>query len=80
MPDDTDLTPQEHSGETAEASSPEPEAPQSNDSAADTDSHALISLALTELQQRRDALQQDIESLNQRKLQLEQEIAGSFVT
>ena len=83
MPDDTDLTPQDHSGETAEASSPEPETPQSDDSAAETPadpgSDALIRLALTELQQRRDALQQDIDSLNQRKLQLEQEIAGSFV-
>ena len=47
MPDDTDLTPQEHSGETAEASSPEPEAPQSHDSAADPASDALINLALT---------------------------------
>jgi len=92
MPDDTDLTPQERSDETAETSSPEPEAPQSDDSAEDTSAEgtsaettsgsageALISLALTELQQRRDALQQDINSLNQRKLQLEQEIAGSFV-
>ena len=79
MPDDTDQTPHEHSDETAEASSPEPEAPQSDDSAADSGSDALISLALTELQQRRDALHQDIESLNQRKRQLEQEIAGSFV-
>ena len=83
MPDDTDLTPQDHSGETAEASSPEPETPQSDDSAAETPadpgSDALIRLALTELQQRRDALQQDIDSLNQRKLQLEQEIAGTFV-
>ena len=92
MPDDTDLTTQERSDETAETSSPEPEAPQSDDSAEDTSAEgtsaettsgsageALISLALTELQQRRDALQQDINSLNQRKLQLEQEIAGSFV-
>ena len=90
MPDDTDLTPQERSGETAEASSPEPEAPQAQDPAAepsadpakpaaDPKGEALISLALTELQQRRAALQQDIDSLNQRKLQLEQEIAGSFV-
>ena len=83
MPDDTDLTPQDHSGETAETSSPEPETPQSDDSAAETPadpgSDALIRLALTELQQRRDALQQDIDSLNQRKLQLEQEIAGTFV-
>ncbi len=83
MPDDTDLTPQEHSGETAEASSPEPEAPQSDSATAEPSAEAgrdvLISLALTELQQRRDALQQDIESLNQRKLQLEEEIAGSFV-
>ena len=83
MPDDTDLTPQDHSGETAEASSPEPETPQSDDSAAETPadpgSDALIRLALTELQQCRDALQQDIDSLNQRKLQLEQEIAGTFV-
>ena len=74
MPDDTDLTPQEHSGETAESSPPEPEAPQRDDSAAETPADpskdALISLALTELQQRRDALQQDIDSLNQRKLQL----------
>ena len=83
MPDDTDLTPQEHSGETAKVSSPEPEAPESDNPAAepstDAGSDAWINLALTELQQRRDALQQDIESLNQRKLQLEQEIAGSFV-
>ena len=83
MPDDTDLTPQEHSGEPEEASSPETEALRRDDSAgdiySDASSDAWISLALTELQQCRHALQQDIENLNQRKLQLEQEIASTFV-
>ena len=41
-------------------------------------SEALISLALQELRGRRDALQHEINSLNQRKSQLEKDIAGSF--
>ena len=44
----------------------------------DSGSEALIQLALTDLQSRRDALQQEIEVLNQRKQALEKEMTASF--
>jgi len=64
MPDDTDLTPQVQ---------PPPEPKQQN-----TDHAPLIQLALTELQEQRDALKQEVETLRQRKQQLESEMAASF--
>ena len=64
MPDDTDLTPQEPATQEPD---PQPQG------------HApLVQLALTELQERRDALQQEIETLTQRKQQLETEMTASF--
>ena len=64
MPDDTDLTPQDPATQE-----PDPQ-PQGHD--------PLIQLALSELQERRDALLQEIETLTQRKQQLEKEMAASF--
>jgi len=64
MPDDTDLTPQEPATQE-----PDPQ-PQGHE--------PLVQLALSELQERRDALQQEIETLTQRKQQLEKEMAASF--
>jgi len=71
MPDDTDLTPQEPAPQEADPQPQEPDPqPQGHG--------PLIQLALTELQERRDALQQEIETLTQRKQQLETEMAASF--
>ena len=64
MPDDTDLTPQDPATQE-----PDPQ-PQGHE--------PLVQLALSELQERRDALQQEIETLTQRKQQLEKEMAASF--
>ena len=74
MPDDNDLP--------LEEAPQAPEAP-SEESIAAGDDHeplpeTLIRLALIDLQSRRDNLQQEIESLQQRKQQLEQEMAASF--
>ncbi|QNJ06829.1 hypothetical protein SynMEDNS5_02126 [Synechococcus sp. MEDNS5] len=69
MPDDTDLTPQV----------PAPPEPGPELQNREQKNHApLIQLALTELQERRDALQQEIDTLTQRKQQLETEMAASF--
>lgn len=71
MPDDTDLTPQEPAPQEADPQPQEPDPqPQGHG--------PMIQLALTELQERRDALQQEIETLTQRKQQLETEMAASF--
>jgi uncharacterized small protein (DUF1192 family) len=64
MPDDTDLTPQDH---PAEPTSTEADPNQS-----------LLKLALTELQERRDALQQEIEQLQRRKQQIESDLSTNF--
>ena len=64
MPDDTDLTPQDPATQE-----PDPQ-PQGHE--------PLVQLALSELQERRDALQQEIETLTQRKQQLETEMTASF--
>ena len=64
MPDDTDLTPQDH---PAEPTSTEADPSQS-----------LLKLALTELQERRDALQQEIEQLQRRKQQIESDLSTNF--
>lgn len=64
MPDDTDLTPQDHPS-------------QPMDQEADP-AHSLLSLALTELQERRDALQKEIEQLQRRKQQIETDLSTNF--
>jgi uncharacterized small protein (DUF1192 family) len=64
MPDDTDLTPQDH---PAEPISTEADPSQS-----------LLKLALTELQERRDALQKEIEQLQRRKQQIETDLSTNF--
>ncbi|MBL6801394.1 MAG: DUF3086 domain-containing protein [Synechococcus sp. BS307-5m-G37] len=71
MPDDTDLTPQEPAPQEADPQPQEPDPQPQGDA-------PLIQLALTELQERRDALQQEIETLTQRKQQLEAEMSASF--
>ena len=94
MPDDTDLTPQDatpaaEGSEDVTSTAPAPEtAAASFDTTAsanatgtpptDGGSEALIQLALTDLQSRRDALQQEIEALSQRKQALEKEMTASF--
>jgi len=64
MPDDTDLTPQDHPAEPM-GSEADP-------------SQSLLKLALTELQERRDALQQEIEQLQRRKQQIESDLSTNF--
>ena len=67
MPDDNDL--------------PLQDTPQSTEAASEDvqpASETLIQLALVDLQTRRDGLQQEIESLQQRKQQLEKDMAASF--
>ena len=67
MPDDNDL--------------PLQDTPQSTEAASEDvqpESETLIQLALVDLQTRRDGLQQEIESLQQRKQQLEKDMAASF--
>ncbi|QBE69863.1 hypothetical protein SynWH8101_2287 [Synechococcus sp. WH 8101] len=64
MPDDTDLTPQD---------------PQAEPISTETDpSQSLLKLALTELQERRDALQKEIEQLQRRKQQIETDLSTNF--
>ena len=74
MPDDNDLPLEE---------APQAPAAPSEESIAAGDDHeplpeTLIRLALIDLQSRRDNLQQEIEALQQRKEQLDQEMAASF--
>ena len=94
MPDDTDLTPQDatpaaEGSEDVTSTAPAPEAAAASFDAtasanatgtppSDGGSEALIQLALTDLQSRRDALQQEIEALSQRKQALEKEMTASF--
>ncbi len=88
MPDDTDLTPQDATPaaegsegvtseapatETATASEMAPAMPTPDDG-----TNALIQLALSDLQNRRDVLQKEIETLTQRKQALEKEMTASF--
>ncbi|MAR05612.1 MAG: hypothetical protein CL862_00695 [Cyanobium sp. NAT70] len=70
MPDDTDLNPAEQTSSTSDA----PEAEQTKTSPAEP----LLQLALKDLQARRDALDQEIQDLTQRKQQLEAELKASF--
>ena len=78
MPDDNDLplqaTPQ--ATEAANDASSEASNPASGD--LDPGSETLIQLALRDLQSRRDGLQQEIDTLQQRKQQLEKDMAASF--
>ena len=78
MPDDTDLplqdAPQDTPQDTGE---PEEAALDASDDEVAV-SEALIQLALTDLQKRRHGLQQEIDSLQQRKRQLEKDMAASF--
>ena len=81
MPDDTDLTAQD-APQADEAPSQEPSSAtptQSAPSGADepTASESLIQLALSELQERRDALLSEVDVLTERKLQLEKEMGRS---
>ena len=94
MPDDTDLTPQDatpaaEGSEDVTSTAPAPETAAARfDTTANADatgtppsdggSEALIQLALTDLQSRRDALHQEIEVLSQRKQALEKEMTASF--
>ena len=71
MPDDTDLTPQEP--EPAETTTET-----TTDTDAETDANPLMALALKDLQERRDALERDIQELTNRKQQLEADLKTSF--
>ena len=71
MPDDTDLTPQEP--EPAETTTET-----TADTDAETDANPLMALALKDLQERRDALERDIQELTNRKQQLEADLKTSF--
>ena len=78
MPDDTDLPLQDAPQDTPQDTG-EPE--EATLDASDDEvavSEALIQLALTDLQKRRHGLQQEIDSLQQRKQQLEKDMAASF--
>ena len=78
MPDDTDLPLQDAPQDTPqETYAPDEATVATNDDDMDG-SEALIQLALTDLQERRDSLKQEIDTLQQRKQQLEQDMASSF--
>ena len=74
MPDDNDL-PLQDTPQATEAASDA-----SNPASGDLEpgSETLIQLALRDLQSRRDGLQQEIDTLQQRKQQLEKDMAASF--
>ena len=74
MPDDNDL-PLQATPQATEAAS-EASNPASGD--LDPGSETLIQLALRDLQSRRDGLQQEIDTLQQRKQQLEKDMVASF--
>ena len=74
MPDDTDLPLQDA---PQDAETPKEVNLEGNDHR-DADSEALIQLALTDLRSRREALQLEIDTLQQRKQQLEADMAASF--
>ena len=78
MPDDNDLPLQDTPQATEAASDASSEA--SNPASGDVEpaSETLIQLALRDLQSRRDGLQQEIDTLQQRKQQLEKDMAASF--
>ena len=81
MPDDTDLTPQAPEPEQAPAESigdtiSEPASATSSEPAAEA--NPVMELALKDLQERRDALEAEINALSSRKQQLETELKANF--
>ena len=82
MPDDTDLTPQapepeQPPAETSGDTSAEPANTTSTEPAA-TEANPVMELALKDLQDRRDALEAEINALSSRKQQLETELKANF--
>ena len=78
MPDDNDLPLQDTPQSTEAANDASSEAFHAASEDVQPASETLIQLALVDLQTRRDGLQQEIESLQQRKQQLEKDMAASF--
>jgi uncharacterized small protein (DUF1192 family) len=78
MPDDTDLPLQDAPQDTTQDTGAPPEATAATNNPNEAGSEALIQLALTDLRSRRDSLQEEIETLQQRKQQLEQDMSASF--
>ena len=78
MPDDNDLPLQDTPQSTEAANDASSEASHAASEDVQPASETLIQLALVDLQKRRDGLQQEIESLQQRKQQLEKDMAASF--
>ena len=78
MPDDNDLPLQDTPQSTEAANDASSEASHAASEEVQPASETLIQLALVDLQTRRDGLQQEIESLQQRKQQLEKDMAASF--
>ena len=78
MPDDTDLPLQDAPQDTPQDTGEPGEATLDASDDEVAVSEALIQLALTDLQKRRHGLQQEIDSLQQRKQQLEKDMAASF--
>ncbi|KZR90771.1 DUF3086 domain-containing protein [Synechococcus sp. MIT S9508] len=78
MPDDNDLPLQDTPQSTEAANDASSEASHTASEDVQPASETLIQLALVDLQKRRDGLQQEIESLQQRKQQLEKDMAASF--
>ena len=85
MPDDTDLTPQapepeQPPAETSGETSAEPTNTTSTTSTepAAAEANLVMELALKDLQDRRDALEAEINALSSRKQQLETELKGNF--
>ena len=82
MPDDTDLTPQapepeQPPAETSGDTSAEPANTTSTEPAA-AEANPVMDLALKDLQDRRDALEAEINALSSRKQQLETELKANF--
>ena len=85
MPDDTDLTPQapepeQPPAETSDETSAEPANTTSTTSTepAAAEANLVMELALKDLQDRRDALEAEINALSSRKQQLETELKANF--
>ena len=78
MPDDNDLPLQDTPQSTEAANDASSEASHAASEDVQPASETLFQLALVDLQTRRDGLQQEIESLQQRKQQLEKDMAASF--
>ena len=74
MPDDTDLTPQVPDTEL----SPAENAEEQKDAASTQEPNPVMELALKDLQERRDTLEQEINALSKRKQQLDDELKANF--